>query len=138
MSFLTERVLRLATPAASRVAAVVTTTSRTTTTITTPRAAALFSTTSPASKTPTEAAKEGLKKADRAVSDNILVPGLDAAAKAKDAAQNMTKDQAKGKAEELAGQAKGEAQEIKGQAKGAAHEAAGKARGAAEEVKRKL
>jgi len=77
MSFLTERFLRIATPA-SRVA--LATASRTTTTTASRTArAAPFSTTSPARKTPTEAAKEGLKKADRAVSDNILVPGLDAA-----------------------------------------------------------
>lgn len=77
MSFLTERFLRIATPA-SRVAPRHRVKNDDNNGFT-HRAGRPVSTTSPARKTPTEAAKEGLKKADRAVSDNILVPGLDAA-----------------------------------------------------------
>ncbi|KAM4056587.1 hypothetical protein HRG_003457 [Hirsutella rhossiliensis] len=123
MSFLSEKFVRLAVPA-SRLAAVRTAAAA-------PRA---FTTSAAVRKSPTETVKDGLKAVDRTVSDNVVIPGLDAAAKAKDVAQNMTKGDAKGKAQEM----KGKAQEMKGQVKGAAHETAGKAKGAAEEAKRKL
>lgn len=42
-------------------------------------AARAFTTSFAAQKTATEAVKDGAKKVDRTVSDNIVIPGLDAA-----------------------------------------------------------
>ncbi|KAK2595397.1 hypothetical protein QQS21_006871 [Conoideocrella luteorostrata] len=100
-----------------------------------------FSTSFAMRKTPTESVKDGLKTADRTVTDNVVLPGLEAAAsagsKVKDAAETITKGN-KGKAEQLKGQAQGKAEELKGKAKGAAAEAQGQAKGAAENLKTKL
>ncbi|KAF4508518.1 hypothetical protein G6O67_004883 [Ophiocordyceps sinensis] len=119
MTFLSGKLVRLAGPA-SRLAA--------TRAAAAPRA---FGTSAAVWKSATETVKDGLKAVDRTVSENVVIPGLDAAAKVKEAAQNMTKGEVKG-------EVKGKAQEMKGQAKGAAQEAAGKAKGTAEEVKRKM
>lgn len=63
MSFLSEKFLRLAVPA-SRLAA------------TAPRA---FTTSVAARKSAADSVKDGLKSVDRTVSDNVVLPGLDAA-----------------------------------------------------------
>ncbi|KAG6040742.1 hypothetical protein E4U41_007251 [Claviceps citrina] len=134
MSFLTERVFRAALPLSRGVA------------VTAPRA---FSTSLALRKTPTESVKDGLKTVDRAVTDHVVLPGLEAAAtvgsKVKEGAEKVTKGnkgkakgKAKAKAEELKGQAQGKAEKVKGQTKGAAAEVAGKAKGAAEEVKSRV
>ncbi|KAG5998707.1 hypothetical protein E4U54_002132 [Claviceps lovelessii] len=137
MSFLTERVLRAALPLGRGLA------------VQAPRA---FSTSPALRKTPTETVKDGMKSVDRAVTDNVVLPGLDAAVsagtKVKETAESVTKGnkgkaeelkgQAQGKVEELKGQAQGKAAEVKGAVKGAAAETRGKAKGAAEEMKKKL
>ncbi|SPJ71594.1 related to LEA domain protein [Fusarium torulosum] len=129
-----------------------------------------FTTSFAAQRTATDAVKETAKKVDRVVSDKIvdgIETGETVAAKAKDAAKNVTggdiaakaqelkgeaaskaqelKGEAAGKAQELKGeakgtaeQAKGKAQELKGEAKGSAEQAKGKAKGAAEQAKHKL
>lgn len=137
MSFISKRLVRLAAPA-SRL-------------MTTPRPRRL-GTTVARGKSPAETVKDGFKAVDRTVSDKVVLPGIDAvgescapethtflnprsptpfpfprAAKARDAAADVTKGEAKGKAHEL-----------KGQAAGKAHEVASKAKGAAEEAKHKL
>ncbi|KJZ77626.1 hypothetical protein HIM_02803 [Hirsutella minnesotensis 3608] len=124
MSFLSERLFRGACPAARALSAH----GRT----------RMFSSTAALCKSPTETVKDGLKSVDRAVSDNVVLPGLDAAAKAKDATQNMTKRDVKGKAEQVKGQAKGAANQAAGTAQGTASEMAGKAKGTAEEIKSKM
>ncbi|KIW14994.1 hypothetical protein PV08_07781 [Exophiala spinifera] len=89
----------------------------------------LFSTTSVQQKGPVEAAKDGLKQVDRAVSD-VAVAGIDKTVELKEKAKSVAgveTDKAKGKASEVAGEAKGKAYELKGEAKGKA-----------EEVKRKV
>jgi len=104
----------------------------------TPRA---FSTSVAMRKTPTESVKDGLKTVDRTVTDNIVLPGLEAAASAgskikqgADAVSHGTK----GTAAEVQGKAEGKAEELKGKAKGAAAEAEGKAKKVAEDVKSQL
>ncbi|CAG9941166.1 unnamed protein product [Clonostachys rosea f. rosea IK726] len=93
-------------------------------------------------KTATESVKDGLKKVDRVVSDNIAIPAVDAVAAARDIAKDgvdkISHSNPAAQAEELKGQAKGKANELGGRAKGAAKEAEGKAKGAAEEFKQKL
>lgn len=64
MSFLTERIFRAALPLSRRVA------------VQAPRS---FSTSRAWRKTPTESVKDGLKTVDRAVTDNVVIPGIDAA-----------------------------------------------------------
>lgn len=64
MSFLTERIFRAALPLSRRVA------------VQAPRS---FSTSLAWRKTPTESVKDGLKTVDRAVTDNVVIPGIDAA-----------------------------------------------------------
>ncbi|PHH62903.1 hypothetical protein CDD81_6621 [Ophiocordyceps australis] len=145
MSFITKKLVGAAIPASRAFS------------VQAPRA---FGTSAVLSKSATETVKDGLKTVDRTVSDNVVLPGLDAAAKAKEKVESMTakeakgevkgtaqemKGEAKGKAEEVKGQVKGaaqeaagKAQEVKGQAKGAAQQAAGKVKGAAEEVKQKM
>ncbi|CAI4214692.1 unnamed protein product [Parascedosporium putredinis] len=96
-----------------------------------------FSTTRPDQKAVTDAVKDGLKKADRVVSDTI-VDGIDigsrgATAEASGEASRLA-GQAKGKAQEVGGKVAGTAQELAGKAKGTAEELAGKAKGTAEEV----
>lgn len=129
-----------------------------------------FTTSFAAQRTATDAVKDTAKKVDRVVSDKIvdgIETGETVAAKAKEAAKNVTggdiaakaqelkgeavgkaqelkgeakgtAEQAKGKAQELKGEAAGKAQELKGEAKGTAEQAKGKAKGAAEEAKHKL
>ncbi|KAM0237006.1 hypothetical protein ACHAP5_009155 [Fusarium lateritium] len=129
-----------------------------------------FTTSFAAQRTATDAVKDTAKKVDRVVSDKIvdgIETGETVAAKAKDAAKNVTggdvaakaqelkgeaaskaqelKGEAAGKAQELKGeakgtaaQAKGKAQELKGEAKSSAEQAKGQAKGAAEEAKYKL
>ncbi|PHH77687.1 hypothetical protein CDD82_3398 [Ophiocordyceps australis] len=127
MSFITKKIIGAAIPASRTVS------------VQAPRA---FGTCAVLSKSATESVKDGLKSVDRAVSDNVVLPGLDAAAKAKEKVESMTTNEAKGEAKgqirEMKGEAKGKAQEVKGQAKGAAQHAAGKVKGAAEEVKEKM
>ncbi|KAF4585921.1 LEA domain-containing protein [Ophiocordyceps camponoti-floridani] len=100
-------------------------------------------------KSATETVKDGLKTVDRAVSDNVLIPGLDAAEKVKETAQSVTSSDAKqkaaevkgdvtAKARETAGQASAKAEELKGSAKGKAEEVKGQAAGKTEEVRNKL
>merc|ERR1712169_155241 len=81
-----------------------------------------FTTSFAAQKSATEAVKDGAKKVDRTVSDNVVLPGLDAAESAK---EKLKGSEAK---------AEGTAEKMKGQAKGAAAEAEGKAKGAAENI----
>ncbi|KAG5981390.1 hypothetical protein E4U55_002977, partial [Claviceps digitariae] len=64
MSFLTERMVRAALPLGRSMAV---------------RAPRVFSTSPALRKTPTESVKDGLKSVDRAVTDNVVLPGLDAA-----------------------------------------------------------
>ncbi|KAK5449497.1 hypothetical protein LTS15_008572 [Exophiala xenobiotica] len=88
----------------------------------------LFSTTLVQQKGPVEAAKDGLKKVDRAVSD-AAVAGIDKGVEVKDKAASvagMETNKAEGKAAEVAGEAKGKAHELSGQAKGKAEEVKGK------------
>jgi hypothetical protein len=93
-------------------------------------------TTSPFSqKTVTESVKDGLKKTDRVVSDNIAIPAVDAVAAARDAIKGGAKKVETG---EATGEIKGKASELKGQAKGAAAEAQGKVKSAAEQAKSKI
>lgn len=109
-------------------------------------------------KTVTESVKEGLKKTDRVVSDNIAIPAVDAAGsyihpslvmpvlKSKSNVMEhiaAVRDTIKGGAKkvetgEAAGEISGKASELKGKAKGAAAEAEGKVKGAAEKAKQKL
>ncbi|KAG5930251.1 hypothetical protein E4U42_002461 [Claviceps africana] len=137
MSFLTERVVRAALPLSRGMVV---------------QAPRVFSTSPSLRKTPTESVKEGLKSVDRAVTDNVVLPGLDAAASAgskiKKGTEKITKGkkgkveelkgEAQGKMEELKGEAQGKTEEVKGEVKGAAAETRGKAKGAAEEMKNKL
>ncbi|KZZ92499.1 hypothetical protein AAL_06125 [Moelleriella libera RCEF 2490] len=131
MSFLTERSLRSALPVARRALAVRQTAL--------PRRA--FSTSLRLRKSPADSVKDGLKTVDRAVTDNVVLPGLEAAAaagsKVKEGAETVAKG-SKGDVDELKGQATGKAEELKGKAKGSAAELQGKAKGAAEEAKSKL
>jgi len=79
-------------------------------------------------KTATETVKDGLKKVDRTVSDQV-VKGIDAGVEAKNKAAEvagMKASEAKGAAAETAGEAKGKAAEVKGEAKGKAEEMKGK------------
>ncbi|QPG93654.1 hypothetical protein C2857_001433 [Epichloe festucae Fl1] len=126
MSFLTERTVRAVLPMCRSIA------------VQAPRA---FSTSPALRKNPVESVKDGLKTVDRAVTDNVVLPGLEAAAsagnKVKEGAETVTKGN-KGKVDELKGQVQGEAEVLKGQAKGAAAAAQGKAKGAAENLKNKL
>lgn len=69
MSFLTERSLRSALPVARRALAVRQTAL--------PRRA--FSTSLRLRKSPADSVKDGLKTVDRAVTDNVVLPGLEAA-----------------------------------------------------------
>lgn len=88
----------------------------------------LFSTTLVQQKSPVDAAKEGLKKVDRAVSD-AAVAGIDKGVEIKDKAASVAgveTNKAEGKAAEVAGEAKGKAHELSGQAKGKAEEVKGK------------
>ncbi|QUC23145.1 uncharacterized protein UV8b_07386 [Ustilaginoidea virens] len=99
-------------------------------------AARAFSASVYRSKTATETVKDGLKTVDRAVTDHVVLPGLEAAAtagrKVKQSAEAVTH---KGKASEVKGQVKGMAEEVKGQVKGKAEEVKGQVKGKAEEVK---
>ncbi|KAG8409813.1 hypothetical protein J3458_018894 [Metarhizium acridum] len=96
-----------------------------------------FSTSVAMRKSPTETVKDGLKTVDRAVTDNVVLPGLEAAATAgskfKHGAETVAHE-SKGKAAEM----EGKAEELKGKAKGAAAEAEGKAKGTAEKIKNQL
>ncbi|KAJ9624301.1 uncharacterized protein PV06_07621 [Exophiala oligosperma] len=88
----------------------------------------LFSTTLSQQKGPVDAAKDGLKTVDRAVSD-AAVAGIDKGIELKDkaaSAAGVESGKAKGKASEVAGEAKGKAHELSGQAKGKAEEIKGK------------
>ncbi|KAM0426885.1 hypothetical protein ACHAPT_007781 [Fusarium lateritium] len=100
-----------------------------------------FTTSFAAQRTAGEVVKDAAKKVDRVVSDKI-VDGIEAGetvtGKVKETAQDLSGDEASGKAAELRGEAKGKASELKGEAKGAAKEAKGKVKGAAEEIKNKL
>ncbi|OAQ66446.1 hypothetical protein VFPPC_14335 [Pochonia chlamydosporia 170] len=122
MSFLTERTLRSAVPLCRTIMAQ------------SPRA---FSTSVVMRKSPTDSVKDGLKTVDRTVTDNIVLPGLEAAASAgskiKEGADTVAHG-SKGKAAEV----EGKAEELKGKAKGAAAHAEGKAKGAAENLKNQL
>ncbi|PFH55800.1 hypothetical protein XA68_17608 [Ophiocordyceps unilateralis] len=108
-----------------------------------------FTSTSATLKTATETVKDGLKSVDRTVSDNVLVPGLDAAAKAKESVQSMTtgdvkqkaaevKDDMAAKTERAKGDASAKAEELKGDAKAKTEQAKGHVKGAAEEAQSKL
>ncbi|OAA45376.1 hypothetical protein NOR_03165 [Metarhizium rileyi] len=126
MSFLSERAVRSAAPMCRAMM------------VQGPRA---FSTCLALKKSPTETVKDGLKTVDRTVTDNIVLPGLEAAASAGskvkegvDAVSHGSKGKAaqmEGKAEELKGKAKGAAAEAEGKAKG-------KAKGMAENIKKQL
>jgi len=94
----------------------------------TPAAIRCFSVATVYRKGPVDAAKDGLKKVDRAVSD-VAVKGIDAGVEAKDKAASvagMKADEAKGAASETAGEAKGKAAEVKGEAIGKKEELKGK------------
>jgi len=75
-----------------------------------------FSTTFVQQKTAKDSVKDGLKSVDRAVSDNVVLPGLDAAVDAKEKIQDKT-GTGKAKAEELKAKAKVGAEEAKDKAK---------------------
>uniref|UniRef100_A0A1Y1LY10 Uncharacterized protein n=1 Tax=Photinus pyralis TaxID=7054 RepID=A0A1Y1LY10_PHOPY len=122
MSFVTERAVRSAVPMYRSIM------------VQAPRA---FSTSFAMRKSPTETVKDGLKTVDRTVTDNVVLPGLDAAttagSKIKQGAETVAHG-TKGKAAEM----EGKAEKLKGKAKGAAAEAEGKANGAAEKIKNQL
>jgi len=125
MSFLTEAATRrLATLQVPR-------------TIATAAPRASFSTSVNLQKTIADATKDTLKTVDRAVSDK-LVDGIDigtnVASKVKQATENLTADDAAGKAQQLKGEASGKTSELAGKAKGTAAEMAGKAEGSANEM----
>ncbi|KAJ0117377.1 hypothetical protein N8I77_006740 [Diaporthe amygdali] len=129
MSFLTEMTFR-------RMATISRTAARSSNfTSTVPRAA--FSTTVQLQKNPVDATKDGLKKVDRVVSDK-LVDGIDIGVAAKDkvkeASENITGGDVKGKAAELRGEAAGKAEELKGDVKGKAAEVKGEAKKKANEL----
>ncbi|KAJ5239507.1 hypothetical protein N7468_004126 [Penicillium chermesinum] len=91
-------------------------------------------------KSPVEAAKETVKKADRVVAD-AAVKGIDkgaqVAGKVKSevgGATGETSSKAEQKLSEAKGDVKGTAAEVEGKAKGAASEAAGKAKEAKEKT----
>ncbi|KAK8922570.1 hypothetical protein H634G_00676 [Metarhizium anisopliae BRIP 53293] len=122
MSFLAERAVRSAVPMCRTIM------------VQAPRA---FSTSVAMRKNPTETVKDGLKTVDRTVTDNVVLPGLEAAASAgskiKQGAETVAQG-TKGKAAEM----EGKAEELKGKAKGAAAEAEGKAKGTVEKMKNQL
>ena len=151
MSFLTEKMIRPVARTIPRVAL-----------YNAPRAAP-FSASVAYQKSPVESVKDAAKKVDRTVSDNVLIPGLDATQNAKQKIKETVnsadpqgkaeelkskaaglKDEAAGKAQELKNEAagkaqefKGEAQELKGEAAGKAQELKGEAKGKAAEAKGK-
>jgi len=98
---------------------------------------ATFSSTVKLQRTPVEAAKDTLHSVDRAVSDK-LVDGINigstVASKVKEATENVTAGDIKGKANEMGATASGKASHLAGQAKGAAAEMTGKAKGTASEM----
>ncbi|KAK0648614.1 hypothetical protein B0T16DRAFT_456079 [Cercophora newfieldiana] len=100
-----------------------------------PRAS--FSTSVTMQKTIVDSTKDTLKTVDRAVSDK-LVDGIDigttVASKVKEATENITADNAAGKAQQLKGEASGKTSELAGKAKGTAAEMAGKAEGTASQM----
>ncbi|KHN97157.1 uncharacterized protein MAM_04754 [Metarhizium album ARSEF 1941] len=116
MSLLAKRGLRYAAPMCSRA--------------TPAQGARAFGASVAARKSPTDTVKDGLKTVDRTVTDNVVLPGLEAATSAG--------SKIKEGAEAIAHGSKGKAAEVKGKAKGAAAEAEGKAKGAAENIKSQL
>ncbi|RDA92756.1 hypothetical protein CP533_1412 [Ophiocordyceps camponoti-saundersi (nom. inval.)] len=94
-----------------------------------------FVTTPALCKSATETVKDGLKSVDRRVSDNVLIPGLDAAAKVKEAAQSVTMGDAKQKANDMTAQARSKTEQAKGDAAAKAEELKGDARSKMEHVK---
>ncbi|RCI12960.1 hypothetical protein L249_0034 [Ophiocordyceps polyrhachis-furcata BCC 54312] len=94
-----------------------------------------FVTTPAVFKSATEKVKDGLKSVDRAVSDNILIPAVDATAKVKETAQSVTMDEAKQKMKEMTGQAKSKTEQAKGDAAAKAEELKGDAKAKTEHVK---
>ncbi|PNY24952.1 Uncharacterized protein TCAP_05114 [Tolypocladium capitatum] len=106
MSFVSEKFIRLAVPVSRAL------------TVQAPRA---LTTSAVVRKSASETVKDGLKSVDRAISDNVIIPGLDAATKVKEGAEKVAKRQAAGKAERLKGKA-----ECAEQAKGTAEQAKNK------------
>ncbi|RDA85213.1 hypothetical protein CP532_3292 [Ophiocordyceps camponoti-leonardi (nom. inval.)] len=94
-----------------------------------------FVTTPAVFKSATETVKDGLKSVDRTVSDNVLVPGLDAAAKVKETVKSTTMGDAKQKVNEMTGQAKSKTEQAKGDAAAKAEELKGDAKAKTEHVK---
>ncbi|KAH1486806.1 hypothetical protein LV164_007699 [Aspergillus fumigatus] len=120
---------------------------RTTTRAFTAAGSRFISSTPKNEKGPVEATKETLKKADRAISDN-LVKGIDKGEQAKDKVKQTVgssteeakykaeglKEEMKGEASEKAGETKGKAKETLGEVKGKAKEVFGEAKGKAKEM----
>ncbi|KAH1337794.1 hypothetical protein KXV68_005511 [Aspergillus fumigatus] len=120
---------------------------RTTTRAFTAAGSRFISSTPKNEKGPVEATKETLKKADRAISDN-LVNGIDKGEQAKDKVKQTVgssteeakykaegmKEEMKGEASEKAGETKGKAKETLGEVKGKAKEVFGEAKGKAKEM----
>ncbi|KYK54829.1 hypothetical protein DCS_06790 [Drechmeria coniospora] len=97
-----------------------------------------FTTSAFVRKSATEAVKDGLKRVDRTVSDNVLIPGLNVADKVKGTIHETTRSDVEAKAGEIKVRATGKAEEMKGRAKGTVSQAAGKAeqlKGKADELK---
>jgi hypothetical protein len=143
MSFLTEAATRrLATLQVSR-------------TLATSAPRASFSTSINLQKSIADTTKDTLKTVDRAVSDKLVdginigstshpiphsgqtnnwQPPANVASKVKEATENLTADNAAGKAQQLKGEASGKTSELAGKAKGTAAEMAGKAEGTASQM----